>query len=161
MTASVAQHECGHRFVSASRLDLIVCAVALLAFAAFEQIGFGTLYGGQLGIIDGLFDEFLTQLPHFVAGHLLRRHFGQLLGADCTRDEVCTQRGILRILQIGHTRSHTVLVSHVGVLKFQENGVFQFFGQFFGGRAALWWFAVSFDGIGQHFATLEAHGIGD
>lgn len=102
VAALVAHDEGGHRFIGGTSLQLVVGAVALLALGALEEIGLGALHGGQLGIVDGLLDELLAQLLHLVAGHLLRRHFGQLLGSDGAAHKVAAQSRILGVLQIGH-----------------------------------------------------------
>lgn len=60
VSAFVTQHEGGHRLVGRTRLHLVIRAVALLAFTALEQVGLGSLHGGKLRVIDGLFLELLA-----------------------------------------------------------------------------------------------------
>jgi hypothetical protein len=46
ISALVAHHKCGHRFISRSGLKLIVGAVFALTLAALQEICFGALNGG-------------------------------------------------------------------------------------------------------------------
>lgn len=49
ITAVIAENKGGHRFISRSRLKLIVCAIFLLALAALKQFRFCTLNSGLRG----------------------------------------------------------------------------------------------------------------
>ena len=51
---------------------LIVCTVLLATLATLEQIGGGSLLSGHLVIINGLFGELSSQLPHFITCHFLQ-----------------------------------------------------------------------------------------
>lgn len=46
VSARVAHDKSRHRFISGSGLELVVCAVLLLAFAALQQVCFGSLNRG-------------------------------------------------------------------------------------------------------------------
>ena len=51
---------------------LIVCTVLLATLATLEQIGGGSLLSGHLVVINGLFGELSSQLPHFITCHFLQ-----------------------------------------------------------------------------------------
>merc|ERR1719205_122521 len=55
----VTQHKGGHRFVSRPGLDLVVCAVPLLALAALQQVGLGPLHHCKSAAVDTFLHKLL------------------------------------------------------------------------------------------------------
>lgn len=130
IAAFITQNKSSHRFVSRPRLYLIVSAISLLALSAFEEISFCSLYGGQLCIVYSFLLESFPQLFDFIVGHLFRRHNRQSGCGNSAYAEIGSQGWIFYIFQISNPRSHTIFVSHIGVLEFLVNGLLQFFCQF-------------------------------
>lgn len=158
MSTIVTQHERGHRLIRGSRLQLVVRAVPPLALAALEQIRLRALDSGQLRVIDRLLHEPFPQILHLVAGHLLGRHLGQFLRGYCAAQVIRAQRGILRVLQVGHPRPDAVLVAHVRVLELEEDRLLQLLRQLLGTGAHLR--VLRLQRGRQHLLALDPNGVG-
>lgn len=118
VSAFVAQNKGGHRFISRTRLYLIVRTIALLAFAAFEQVGLRSLYSGELRVIDGFFFKLFAQLFYLVACHLFRGHHRKSSRCDRAHEEVGSQIGIFHIAQVGD--SATYLQSNHEIINYKQ-----------------------------------------
>lgn len=155
VTAFVAVHKRGHRFVGTSGLNLVVGTIGLLAFAALQQIGFGSSRNGHLVVVDRFLGELLSELLQFVRRHLFSRHFRQTFWFYAADENSQPEIRVLRVLQIGNSAPNPATVLGIRVIEFVETSALNTFRELVGIDLTAIRQTCSFEGVREHFTVGE------